>query len=92
MLWEHNSLIIKGGLVVDGDLLPSLYTPLAFLLLEERFWLEFLTPSALRSRLVAEDPRLLSQRSGSCSECLAVHPEGCEWKEVVGHRDEEGVY
>lgn len=74
MLWEHNSLIIKGGLVVDGDLLPSLYTPLAFLLLEERFWLEFLTPSALRSRLVAEDPRLLSQRSGSAQNVLLSIP------------------
>lgn len=73
-------------------LLPSLYTPQALPLLGEKFWLEFLTPAALRSRLVAKDPSLLSQHSGSCSECLAVYPEGCRWKEVVGHRDGEGGY
>lgn len=89
MMWAHNSLVIKGGLVVDEDLLPSLYTPQAFPLLGKRFGPEFLTPAALRSRLVAEDPSVLSQCSGSCSECLAVHPEGCRRKEVVVHRAEE---
>lgn len=89
MMWAHNSLVIKGGLVVDGDLLPSLYIPQAFPLLGERFGPEFLPPAALRSRLVAEGPSVLSQRSGSCSECLAVHPEGCRGKGVVVHRAEE---
>lgn len=42
MLWGHNLLVIKGGLVVDGDLLPSLYIPQAFPLLGKGFGLNFL--------------------------------------------------